>query len=196
MRRLCLAAFLLLPATTAPSLVMAGPPTLLYGKSVSYRWMEDIEVKFVNGRSIHRVISQANGMHISTAGRIFSQSGRMTVGSPGRMGPPSSNTLGAGVSRDPEGGVIKSNVRYKGTGEFKGHTLTKTMMFESGARRVTVNFDESFRTCTVDVVYGKENGAPGVVAYGLSGRLTLSAHQVSGQNCTISDGNMFGSNSE
>jgi hypothetical protein len=69
-------------------------------------------------------------------------------------------------------------------------------VFQSGAARVTVNFDESFRTCTLDVVFGKENGVPGIIARAGGGRLALSTHNPSGQTCTITDGNMFNGDSE
>jgi hypothetical protein len=44
-------------------------------------------------------------------------------------------------------------------------------MFESGARRITVTFDQNFRTCTVDVIDGKENDAPGIVKRAMDGRV-------------------------
>jgi hypothetical protein len=195
MRRLCSIAIALLLLTVVSTLAMAAPPTQLYGKSILYRWMSDIDFKTVDGHGRHAVTSDAVGMYISTSGRIFTQYGRTAMRGRGR----GASDLGAGWSRDPAGSMIKtSNARYSHTGghEFKGHTLIVTKVFESGAIRITVNFDESFRTCTVDVVYGKENGAPGIVVQSMSGRLHLSTHKVSGQNCTITDGNMFGGNSE
>jgi hypothetical protein len=190
MRRLCTIAIPVMLLTVVPMVAMAGPPTQLYGKSVLWRWMEDIDFKTADGREGHRVVSEAHGMYISTRGRVFAQSGRTQIKKNGV------GLLGAGRSRDPEGGVIESNVRNKRTHEFKGRTLIGTKVFDSGARRVTVNFDESFRTCTVDVVYGRENGVPGVVLHAMSGRLHLQTHKVSDQNCTITDGNVFGGNSE
>jgi hypothetical protein len=80
-------------------------------------------------------------------------------------------------------------------------------VFESGARRITVNFDGSFRACTVDVVYGKERGVPGIIMHTafdgthreethFQATLRLSTYKVSDQNCTITDGNIFGGNSD
>jgi hypothetical protein len=196
MRRLRSIAITLLLLTVVPTETMAGPPTQLYGKSILYRWMHDVDFKTVDGHSKHAIGSTAVGMYISTRGRIFTQYGH-TGGPPGRRG--FRSAMGVGFSRDPEGGVIKtSNVHYEhtGTSDFKGHTLTVIRVFESGAARITVNFDESFRTCTLDVVIGKEKGVPGIIAHNPSGRLALSNHKVSGQSCTITDGNMFGGNSE
>jgi hypothetical protein len=61
MRRSCLAAIAFSLAIVAPTGAMARPPTQLYGKSVSYRWMEDIDLKFVDGTSTRSVVSHANG---------------------------------------------------------------------------------------------------------------------------------------
>jgi hypothetical protein len=70
-------------------------------------------------------------------------------------------------------------------------------VFESGARRITVNFDESFRTCTVDVAYGKERGVPGIIRHSsFGGKVSLATYTVSDQKCTITDGNMFGGNGD
>jgi hypothetical protein len=196
MGRLCSIIIALMVLTVMPTVVVAGPPTQLYGKSISYRWMDDVDFKTVDGHGRHVIVSHAVGMYISTRGRIFARNGRTVMGRRGGPG----GRQGVGISRDPEGGVIESsNARITRAGIpelFKGHTLTGTAVFQSGAARVTVNFDERFRTCTLDVVIGKENGVPGIIAHAGGGRLVLSTHKVSGQNCTIADGNMFGDNSE
>jgi hypothetical protein len=83
-----------------------------------------------------------------------------------------------------------------GIPEFKGHTIIGTAVFESGAARLTVNFDESFRTCTFDVIVGKEKGVPGIISHAPAGGPVLSTHKISGQNCTITEGNMFADISE
>jgi hypothetical protein len=109
-----------------------------------------------------------------------------------------------GLSRDPEGGEIRVKDPYRQTSEFQGHTLTLTKVFDSGARRVTVNFDERFHACTVDVVFGKERGVPGIIrhapyypprpTFGGGTLLRLQTYTVSDQKCTITDGNIFGDN--
>jgi hypothetical protein len=104
MRRLLSIAITPLLLTVVPTETMAGPPTQLYGKSILYRWMHDVDFKTVDGHSKHAIGSTAVGMYISTRGRI--------------------------------------------------------------------------------------------IAHNPSGRLALSNHKVSGQSCTITDGNMFGGNSE
>ena len=176
-----------------PTAADAGPPTQLYGKSISITWAESQDQQLVSGEKKHVVIDAALGIYVSSNGRIFSRGSRTSRSKfAGR-----STGFGAARSHDPTGSVMKtSNVRYQNKLEFQGRTLVGTTVLESGARRMTVNFDESFRTCTVSVVLGKEAGMPGVIARGMDTRLRIiESATVASQSCTITDGNMFGSGS-
>jgi hypothetical protein len=64
------------------------------------------------------------------------------------------------------------------------------------ARRVTVTFDENFHTCTVDIVYGKERGAPGFITHGMNTGLFIAQTDVSSRQCKIINGSMFGDKAE
>jgi hypothetical protein len=209
MRRLSSIAIALLLLTVVPTLAMAGPPTQLYGKSVSFRWLDEVDFTDADGQHGNFVRSNEVGSYISTRGRIFTRSGSTLIRGINfgrRRGSKLLEMRGVGVSRDPEGDEIRVHARYRGTGEFKGHTLTVTTVFDSGARRITVNFDERFHACTVDVVFGKERGVPGIIqhapfypsrpTFGGGTLLRLQTHTVSDQKCTITDGNIFGTESE
>jgi hypothetical protein len=193
MRRLCTIPILFLLTTAALTVAMAGPPTQLYGKSMKISWMEGLEVKRPNGTSYHGMVSHAYGVYVSTQGRVFFQSGRVALR---RDGTPSD--LGVGSSRDPDGHVIRDNrsSAHPGVNRWQGRTFTHTTEFDSGARRVTVNIDETFRTCSADVVYGREGGVPGIILHGMDAKLHMFQAKISSLNCTITDGNMFGGNSE
>jgi hypothetical protein len=195
MRRLCTIAILFLLTTAAPPVAMAGPPSQLYGKSVSFRWLEEIDFAHVDGQHGNAVWSHAVGSYISTSGRIFTRFGSVRIRGPG-FGRPHhgiGGRPGVGSSLDPEGGEINANNPYSQTSEFRGRTLILTKVFDSGARRITVNFDERFHACTVDVVFGKERGVPGIIRHSsFGGKLLLSTYTVSDQSCTITDGNIFG----
>ena len=184
-------AILPLALAAIPSAALAGPPAQLHGKSISVSWAEQLDQKFVTGEQKQVVINAALGVYVSTSGRIFSRSSR-TSQSPRKVG--RSTNYGLARSHDPTGSVIKtSNARYEPKIEFHGRTMTQTTVFESGARRVTVNFDESFRTCTVNVILGKEAGAPGYLNHALDTRLRLTVSAtVASQSCRIADGNVFG----
>jgi hypothetical protein len=176
---------------------MAGPPTQLYGKSISFRWVEEIDFTHPDGRHGNVVWSHEVGWYISTRGRIFTRSGAVQIRGAGfgRHLGTGKEIKGIGSSRDPEGDEINAHNPYRQTSEFKGHTLTLTKVFDSGARRITVNFYERFHACTVDVVFGKERGVPGIIRHAsFGGRVSLTTYTVSDQNCTITDGNMFGDN--
>ena len=183
---------LVVAVALSPSRAYAGPPSQLFGKSISIHWAEDQDQKLVTGEAKHVVIEQNIGIYVSSNGRVFSRGSRAAINSRGRMS--RFSNFAAARSRDPEGGVIKtSNVRYKGNVQWQGRTLLGTMPFESGARRWTVAFDEGFRTCTVDVVYGKEAGMPGVVVHGMDTRLrVIESAKIASQTCSIADGNLFG----
>jgi hypothetical protein len=197
MQRLCTIPILVLLSTAAPPVAMAGPPPQLYCKSYSLRWLEEIDYTHVDGQRGNVVWSHAVGSYISTRGRIFTRSGSVKIrgrnfGRPHEIG---GQSKGVGFSIDPEGGKINANNLYRQTSEFEGHTLTLTKVFVSGARRITVNFDEPFHACTVDVVFGKERGVPGIIRHSSFGeRLRLQTYTVSDQSCTITDGNIFGDN--
>ena len=75
-------------------------------------------------------------------------------------------------------------------GRFVGRDFVSTVQYESGARQVTVIFDEGFRNCTLAFTHGKESGAPGLVMRGSNSRLLmLHSIEVSASSCAVKDGN-------
>ena len=57
---------------------------------------------------------------------------------------------------------------------------------------LAVDFADDFSGCTLHVLYGKEENAPGIVIRAPSGRLTMM-HSASSKNeaCSVKDGNVF-----
>jgi hypothetical protein len=77
--------------------------------------------------------------------------------------------------------------------QIRGRSIVEMVKYDSGARRVEITFDESFRSCSVTVQHGKEENAPGQVVRGLNTRLLLvKSTSVSSTNCSVRDGNQFG----
>jgi hypothetical protein len=178
--------------------VAVAAPQQLYGKSVFLRWTEDLDVTDVDGHSKHVANSLAVGWYTSSQGRVFVQAGISGISRKGFAGG-SRARMGAGWSRDPTGGVIKTgNVRYPpGSRHWQGHTLTVVKVFESGARQMVINFDDSFQSCTLNITYGKEHDMPGVISRGMNTRLYVSKTiKVSSTECKVTDGNMFGDQAE
>jgi hypothetical protein len=202
MRRACLITIPFLLPCLAPTNAMAGSPALptqLYGKSISVKWEDDKHNKYVQGDEEDVTVNRAVGIYVSSQGRMFVRSADSLRGSgPFRMRPQNVTRgapgLAAAQSVSPDGAVIKtSNSRYPIKWEFHGRSLVGFTALESGARRLTINFDESFRTCTFDVTHGKESGVPGIISHALNGRLIMAtSHKVIAQSCSVTDGNMFG----
>jgi hypothetical protein len=77
--------------------------------------------------------------------------------------------------------------------EFAGHSLSMTSAFESGARRISVEFDDRFTSCQAKVVYGKEVGHSTIQQTSMFGGRTVEvgAIDVSGATCSVREGNVF-----
>jgi hypothetical protein len=163
----------------------AEVPQPLRGKSIVVGWVETRQQQFPDGTKSQRVVRTAFAMYFSTAGRKFSKSVRFTLDQRGR------EQFATAHSRGPGGSLIKtSNVRYLPTGRFVGRNYISTVKYESGARQITIAFDEAYRACTLSLTHGKEAGAPGLVMRGSSGRLLLlTSIDISSPTCAVQDGN-------
>jgi hypothetical protein len=182
-----IAAALILASATASE---AEVPHALRGKSILVGWTETRQQEFPDGTKNQRVVRTAFAIYFSTAGRKFSKSTRFTLDRRGR------EQFATAHSRGPGGSLIKtSNVRYLSTGRFVGRNYVSTVKYESGARQITIAFDEAFRSCTVSLTHGKESGAPGLVMRGSSGRLLLlTSIDICAPNCSVKDGNAMEEN--
>lgn len=163
----------------------AAVPRALYGKSLVVSWTETRNQQFPDGAKNQRVVQTAFTMYFSMAGRKFSKSVQFT------LGPRGQEVFATAHSRGPGASIIKtSNVRYLPTGRFVDRTYVSTVRYESGARQMTITFDEAFQSCTLSFTHGKESGAPGLVMRGSSGRLLmLTSIDISAPKCAVKDGN-------
>jgi hypothetical protein len=165
----------------------AAVPRALYGKSLVVSWTESRNQQFPDGTRNQRVVTTAFTIYFSHAGRKFSKSARLTLSRTGN------ESFATAYSRGPGGSIIKtSNSRYFPVGRFVGHTYVSTVRYENGARQLKIAFDPEFRHCTLDLTFGKEPGAPGLVMRGSSGRLLmLTSIDISSPSCAITDGNLI-----
>ena len=172
------------------SVARAGnAPAQLYNKSILISWTESRDTTTVEGEKRHRIVSTDYGLYVSSAGRVFSQFGRTGMGSKGKNGRKGNKVRNSsGASQAPDGSTIKtSNARYHRALSFDGHSINTTTQFESGARRLSVTFDNGFGSCSASVMYGKEAGVPGVVAHGMNGQLhVLNSVGISTPTCSNS----------
>jgi hypothetical protein len=119
---------------------------------------------------------------------VFSQLVRKDINRKGRE-----SGVVSGNSQGPGGEIKTAHNRGNRILKFEGRSLITDSTYESGARRITIAFDEGFRNCTVSVIFGREGGAPGIVNHGMSGRLfMLLSANVSVTSCEIKDGPAVG----
>jgi hypothetical protein len=163
----------------------AAPPKEVYGKSIVVSWFETRSQNVRRGGLQNPTIS----LYVSTAGRIFTRvfvglgKGRWGFGHGGDLDTASAEQ---GPGEGPRGAKVSST-------EFSGHSLSMTSAFESGARRIAVEFDDRFSSCQAKVVYGKEAGQssmrPGSVFGGQT--VEVRAIEISGVACSVREGNVF-----
>jgi hypothetical protein len=94
----------------APAVAKAGPPTQLYGKSISVKWDEDKHNKYVSGEESDVTVNRAYGIYISSQGRMFVRSANIVQGGGSYKRPGNMNKSGiaAAQSVSPDGTVIKT----------------------------------------------------------------------------------------
>jgi hypothetical protein len=160
------------------------PPKQLYGKSVIVSWTESRSQRAVGEQAFRPMsVNLQRSVYVSTAGRVFARtsagatSGRRSVSGAAE----SVGTTGTNFS----GGA--HNV------QFQGNSIIMTGGFTASARRVMINFDNSFESCTAQAITAKEVGAKIAVWRGIgSGRL-LEVESVSAgpASCSVRSGNVF-----
>ena len=174
----------LLLALLAPEAATAdNVPAALHNKTVTLSWTE-YRVQKADAGDIARSTTHSNfRVYVSSGGRLFS---RFT-----RQNPKSGRSNTSALS--PDGKMVRSGVgQGRRTARFDGRQLVSENAMSSGARRIQADFDASFRSCTLRVIYGKE-GAADQRHRGMDGRMyTIISTDVSAQSCSIRDGNLVG----
>jgi len=62
-------------------------------------------------------------------------------------------------------------------------------LFARGARRLVVDFDASFTTCTLNVSFAKQAGSPTILQRG--GMREIQSIEVQSTSCAVQAGNIF-----
>jgi hypothetical protein len=149
-----------------------SPPKRLFGKTVVASWTLDAVVKDEGGQEHRPHIRFDALVYVSTTGRLFM---RGTVSRGG---------LTAQRDRDPGASGADFQVRWA------GNRLLMSGSFIKGAAQESVDFDADYRSCSLSVVMGKQNGEPIVWRSALNGQVyqIISSNVVS-ESCDIRDGN-------
>jgi hypothetical protein len=159
-----------------PSADSCGQPAQLRGKSILL-WWSDSRAERVLSTDTVKHISQVNDikLYVSTAGRVFSEFDR-------RSGRNSNVKLGFS-------GSSNQILNWK----FEGSSIAAYQHFTRGARRIEINFDAGFTSCSVRVLNGKEGGTQPILTQNFQHTETKeTVIEVTATKCTIRDGNVFG----
>jgi hypothetical protein len=165
------------------SMCFAAPPSQLYGKSVVVAWNENrIQRDIGTEQQPHPVLNSVEYIvYVSTVGRTFERQ-RRAASSGGRAGGSSNQERAPGDAYTP-------NVR-SGQLSFQGNKMIQILTYESGARRVVVDFDSGFGSCTAEIIQGKENGRPRIGTSSVTGRrVEILSIQIASPRCSIREGN-------
>ena len=173
---------------TAAAVAAAAPahaeqaPAALRGNSVVVAWQE-VRLQRNVGEADFRTVqaSHSLSLYISSVGRVFSRMTFATRAGSATRDQISGTTPEAGMARVPS---------------FSGRTLTVFMPYRGvgGMRRVTVNFDEGFGSCTAKVIHAKEEGASTRLGFSpiTKKQIEFKEASASGESCAVKQGNVFG----
>jgi hypothetical protein len=156
-------------------------PSGLRGKSVIVSWVETRSLRVGDETSFRDTQTPfSRSIYVSSAGRPFTR----TTATPGRRSG-SADAVGAS-GRTQSGGSRQV--------QFGDRSIVMTGASRSGgARRVEIDFNEGFSSCTARVIVGFEAGKTMKSKSLASGKpLEIRSSTVSGTTCTVRDGNVFG----
>jgi hypothetical protein len=168
---LALLSFLILPSREGAT----AAPSQLYGKSIIVSWTSDSVIRNVGEQEFSsRKHPNVRNYYISSKGRPFV---RDTFKQKKREIVDASGTSDTGGPR-----AI----------HFQGNSLVDTEAYIRGARRIQIDFDDSFGSCTAHVIAGKEPSASTFITKGIGGKLNeLRSRTYSDVTCAIKDGNVL-----
>ena len=154
-------------------------PAQLYGKSVIVKWQET-RVQRNEGASQFQSIGDdlELSLYVSSEGRVFS---RLTHNVNGKSG-----------ASEEVAGVAGSSNRVV---SFNGASLTVIEPFVSGgARRIAVDFDAGFASCTANTMFGKKSGSEIGTYWSpiIKMNIEIQSATVLAASCSVRDGNVFG----
>jgi hypothetical protein len=156
---------------------LAAPAQLL-NKTIQFGWSTEVVQRGPDGQVVRPRIDASRTVYVSSAGRLFMRTTRANQ----KLGLKKGGDYAPGASTNKAG---------EATGlRFAGNNLVGNVAFPQGAAQVTVSFDASFSSCSLNIVYGREGG--GMRRRGLDGKMyEIQSTSVSGQSCSVRAGNPF-----
>lgn len=162
---------------TGPALA-ASAPSALRGKSVTVSWTENRMQRAAGQENFRpKSVPQTLQIYISSEGRTFER----RTGSVGRR---------SGSKEGVSGGTVAKNSRST----FQGHALILAGAMRQGARQVRVEFSPDFSSCSTKVIVGHAAGEKLIKGRSMisGNRLEFELLGISGESCSIQNGNVFG----
>jgi hypothetical protein len=159
----------------ATAALSASAPSHLSGKSVHISWTDSRVERADDGHELSMTQTSRVKIYVSDKGRIFSQFDR---------------SVSAGQARqdlDVSGGgnaVLNFHAQ--------GNQLVADQISAGGARRVTITFDPSFTSCSINVVNGASGKRTRHLNLAKTRWLELVSITVTSTSCSVAAGNAFG----
>ena len=151
----------------------SAPPQLL-NKTIAVSWTVQNTVVAPNGQVMTPTFGVNRLIYVSAAGRFFVKfSVRSARGGSDHDIEPGAKTP-AGGARDLH---------------FEDGKIVGTAVNKVGAGRMTISFDPGFSSCTVAVLLGRAGDGPVMRSGPRGGMVEIQSQAVSGQSCSIRDGN-------
>ena len=171
---------LLLIAVTFVPLAAQAAPQGLYGKTVKVTWTETRSQRNPGETSFHPVgLPFTFEVYVSGQGNLFK---RLTsVASTGRQ-----------IGSKDRAGTGGSGPNGAGQVSFQGNTMVSTSSSGGLGRRIRIVLDNSFSSCSAEVISGKSGAGPASVVSVATGQ-TVQFESVSAgaASCSIQAGNAF-----
>jgi hypothetical protein len=174
------AVVLILTILAVPTVCAAADaPPQLRNKTVTASWSVNNTFVAPNGKVFTPTVSQSRTIYVSSAGRFF------VKGSVSSRNGSETHEVAPG-DRTPAG--TARSMGFEG-GKIVGMAVLKT----GAAGRMVISFDQGYSTCSVDVMVGRPGPNPMTVRAPNGVPLEVRSQIISGQSCSISDGNPFAS---
>lgn len=173
-RSACITLALVCSVSLLSASANATPPEAM-NKTVTVSFNYFIPARCENGSDNQVGRSVTHQIYISTKGRLFAKmsasagGGRHTYSREGLAEPSLSNPF-----------------------HFSGNKLIGTFVTVSGASQQIISFDPSYRSCTLQVITGREGSKPYVWTNLAGAKCTgMGRAQVSNISCSVTEGNSF-----
>lgn len=155
----------------------SSAPQQIQNKTIMAAWSVESTLVAADGRIFTPTVRQQRVMYVSSTGRIFVKA---TVDTPRGSG---SAEMAPG-EKTADGGA--RNVRIEG-----GKIVAMAALQGGAAGRMIVSFDQTYSTCTVDLIIG-HSGSGAIMKRGRGGvPLEIRSQRISGQSCSVREGNAF-----